>query len=147
ALAHFTGVGRRPGASARLAQYRAPGVERGRVDSVSGACMLIRRRVFDEIGLFDEGYWLYMEDLDLCYRAARAGGRGGCEPSVAVTHDKGATPGRHRHPKVNAPFHYGMSPFYRRHYSPVHTRAYNLAIYAGIGAKFTISAARSAFNR
>ena len=71
ALAHFTGVGRRRRAPAALAQYRAPHVERGPVDAVSGAFMLIRRRALDDVGLFDEGYWLYMEDLDLCYRFAR----------------------------------------------------------------------------
>ena len=35
--------------------------------------MLLRRRALDDVGVFDEGYWMYMEDLDLCYRFARAG--------------------------------------------------------------------------
>ena len=73
ALGHFTGIGRRPGAPARLAQYRAPAVESGPVDAVNGAFMLMRRSALEEVGLFDEGYWMYMEDLDLCYRF-RAGG-------------------------------------------------------------------------
>ncbi|HWQ23968.1 MAG TPA: glycosyltransferase family 2 protein, partial [Gaiellaceae bacterium] len=86
ALGHFLRVGRHSRAPARLAQYRAPDVERGPVDAVNGAFMLIRRRALDEVGLFDEGYWLYMEDLDLCYRFAQAGWVTWYEPDVAVVH-------------------------------------------------------------
>ena len=138
ALAHFTGVGRRRGAPQALAQYRAPDVARGRVDAVSGAFMLIRRSVLDAIGLFDEGYWMYMEDLDLCYRVAEAGWATWYEPSVTVTHVKGGASGRHRRLRVNRAFHYGMYRFYRRYYAPGRTRAVNLAVYAGIGVRFAL---------
>jgi GT2 family glycosyltransferase len=147
ALAHFTGAGRRAGAPGALAQYRAPGVVRGRVDAVSGAFMLMRRCALEEIGLFDEGYWMYMEDLDLCYRAARSGWMTWYEPSVAVTHVKRGTSGRYRKPRINRAFHYGMYRFYRRYYARSHAQAFNLAIYGGIGAKFIASATWSAFNR
>jgi N-acetylglucosaminyl-diphospho-decaprenol L-rhamnosyltransferase len=147
ALAHFTGVGRGPGAPAALAQYRAPHVERGRVDAVSGAFMLIRRRALDEVGLFDEGYWLYMEDLDLCYRFAQAGWVTWYEPSVAVTHVKAGTSGRNRTLRVNGAFHYGMYRFYRLHYASARSRLFNLAIYGGIAVKFAASATRSAVER
>jgi N-acetylglucosaminyl-diphospho-decaprenol L-rhamnosyltransferase len=147
ALAHFTGAGRRANAPAALAQYRAPGVERGPVDAVSGAFMLIRRRALDEVGPFDEGYWLYMEDLDLCYRFATAGWVVWYEPSIVVTHVKGGASGRDRTLRVNHAFHYGMYRFYRRHYAPSHSRLLNLAIYGAIAAKFAGSAVRSAFNR
>ncbi len=147
ALAHFTRVGRRDGASPALAQYRAPRVERGPVDAVSGAFMLIRRRALDRIGLFDEGYWMYMEDLDLCYRAAQAGWVTWYEPSVSATHVKGGASGRHRTFAVNRAFHYGMYRFYRSHYAPSHSRAANLPVYAAIGLKFGLSALRSAAAR
>jgi len=147
ALAHFTGVGRRPSAPAALTQYRAPHVERGPVDAVSGAFMLIRRRALDEVGLFDEGYWLYMEDLDLCYRFSTAGWVTWYEPSLAVTHVKGGASGRNRRLRANHAFHYGMYRFYRRHYAHSRSRALNLAVYSGIAAKLVVSATRSAFNR
>lgn len=43
------------------------------VDWVSGACMIIRRTVFDEIGMMDEGYFLYFEEIDFCRRAREKG--------------------------------------------------------------------------
>jgi GT2 family glycosyltransferase len=147
ALGHFTGVGRRDGAPAALAQYRAPAVERGPVDAVSGAFMLLRRRALDEVGLFDEGYWLYMEDLDLCYRLARASWVTWYEPSVEATHVKGGSSGRHRTFRVNRAFHAGMARFYRTHYAGERSRLLNAAVYAGIAAKFAASAGRSALER
>src|SRR5207248_5506928 len=82
ALGHFLRVGRSQRSPTALAAYRAPDVGEGPVDAVNGAFMLMRRAMLDAIGLFDEGYWMYMEDLDLCYRAAHAGLITWYEPSV-----------------------------------------------------------------
>jgi GT2 family glycosyltransferase len=147
ALAHFTGIGRRAWAPTAIAQYRAPEVERGPVDAVSGAFMLIRRRALEEVGPFDERYWLYMEDLDLCYRFAEAGWVTWYEPSVAVTHVKGGTSGPYRTLRVNHAFHSGMLRFYRDHYAASSGRLFNIMIYAGIAAKFAVSSVRSGLSR
>ncbi|MCG8372719.1 MAG: glycosyltransferase family 2 protein, partial [Balneolales bacterium] len=42
------------------------------VEWAKGAALLIRREVIDEIGLFDEDYWIYGEEMDLCYRIGQA---------------------------------------------------------------------------
>jgi hypothetical protein len=147
ALGHFLRIGRLASSPAALSHYRAPAVESGPVDAVNGAFMLIRRSALEEIGLFDEGYWMYMEDLDLCYRAARAGWTAWYEPAAVVTHVKGGTSGPNRTLRVNYAFHYGMARFYRKHYADSRARLFNLIIYGGIGAKFAGSAVRSSFNR
>ena len=147
ALGHFTGAGRRGGAPGSLAQYRAPEVEAGPVDAVNGAFMLIRRSALETVGLFDEGYWMYMEDLDLCYRFAEAGWTTWFEPAATVIHVKAGTSGVNRSLKLNHAFHYGMHRFYRSHYAAARHPLVNAAIYAGIWVKFGFSAVRSALAR
>ena len=53
---------------------------------LSGSCLLVRKSAFDAIGGFDEGYFMYFEDVDLGFRLGRAGYRNVYEPSAKVTH-------------------------------------------------------------
>jgi N-acetylglucosaminyl-diphospho-decaprenol L-rhamnosyltransferase len=147
ALGHFLGIGRRDWAPRAVRQYRATDVEAGPVDAVNGAFMLIRREALDQTGLFDEGYWMYMEDLDLCYRYAQAGWTTWYEPSVAVTHVKAGTSGPVRSPRLNYAFHYGMYRFYRKHYAPARSILLNALIYIGIVVKLFVSLATSPARR
>jgi N-acetylglucosaminyl-diphospho-decaprenol L-rhamnosyltransferase len=146
ALGHFTGVGRRLD-SGPLAAYRAPDVDRGPVDAINGAFMLIRRRALEEVGLFDERYWMYMEDLDLCYRFREAGWVTWFEPSVTVVHEKAGTSGADRSPRLNRAFHSGMLRFYRAHYAPERSALVNGTVYAGIAAKLAASTVLSGARR
>ncbi|MEM2944143.1 MAG: glycosyltransferase family 2 protein [Methanomassiliicoccales archaeon] len=57
------------------------------VDFVTGCAMLVKREVFDEVGLFDEEYEMYVEDLDLCLRAQRRGYELWYIPSAIVYHE------------------------------------------------------------
>ena len=146
ALAHFSGVGRKRESGA-LAAYRAPDVESGPVDAVNGAFMLTRRATLDEVGLFDEGFWMYMEDLDLCYRLDQAGWVTWYEPDVTVMHVKAGTSGKLRSFRLNRAFHYGMYRFYRKHYAADHNPLFNLVIYAGIVAKLTVTVIKTEVRR
>jgi N-acetylglucosaminyl-diphospho-decaprenol L-rhamnosyltransferase len=53
---------------------------------LSGSCMLVRRSAFDRVGGFDEGYFMYFEDVDLGFRLGRNGFRNVYEPAARVTH-------------------------------------------------------------
>ena len=65
------------------------------VDWVSGACFLARRQAFDELGGFDEAYFMYAEDIDLCWRAKQAGWKVNYVPGAVVTHLQGASTDLH----------------------------------------------------
>lgn len=66
------------------AQPRSP-------DWVSGACILARRTVLEELGGFDEGFFMYCEDIDLCRRIQDAGHDLRYEPAAVITHIGGAS--------------------------------------------------------
>ncbi len=147
ALAHFTGVGRDDGSSAALSQYRATHLgddEPGEVNAVNGAFMLVRAEAVREVGLLDEGYWLYMEDLDWCRRFWDAGWKVFYEPAGVALHVKGGSSGARRAPRQEIAFHRGMARFYRRFDAPEHNPLLNAAVYAGIGAKLATSLAITA---
>ncbi|MEX2106822.1 MAG: glycosyltransferase family 2 protein [Solirubrobacterales bacterium] len=147
ALAHFAGIGRSADAGGALSQYRATHLgadEPGEVDAVNGAFMLCRAEAIREVGLLDEGYWLYMEDLDWCHRFWDAGWKVFYEPAGVALHVKGGSSAARRAARQEIAFHRGMGRFYRRFDAPAHNPLVNAAVYAGIGAKLAASLAISA---
>lgn len=78
------------GPVSRLLKHRqvpmAIPAETTRVGWVAGASVLVRQSMLDEIGLFDETFFLYFEEVDLCLRAARAGYNTDYIPASKVTH-------------------------------------------------------------
>jgi len=72
------------------------GDENWGVDWVSGACFAIDRSAFEAVGGFDEGYFMFAEDLDLCYRLHQAGYGVGVVEAAVVTHVEGVS--RRRQP-------------------------------------------------
>lgn len=90
---------------------RVPG-SGGPVDWVSGACMLVRRAAFDAVGGFDEEYWMYWEDADLCRRLVDEGWKVHFEPTGVVHHATGASGTSAR--TIRA-FHESAAQFAARH--------------------------------
>jgi N-acetylglucosaminyl-diphospho-decaprenol L-rhamnosyltransferase len=86
------------------------------VDAVVGACMMLRAEVIAQIGLLDEQFFMYGEDLDWCLRAKQAGYRVVYYPAVVVQHVKRAASSRSQ--KARYEFQRAMWLFYRKHYRP-----------------------------
>jgi N-acetylglucosaminyl-diphospho-decaprenol L-rhamnosyltransferase len=150
ALAHFTGIGRTKDASGTLSQYRATHLgddEPGEVDAINGAFMLCRAEAVREVGLLDEGYWLYMEDLDWCHRFWDARWKVFYEPAGTALHVKGGSSSSRRAPRQEIAFHRGMARFYRRFDAPEHNPLVNVAVYAGIAVKLAVSLGITAIRR
>jgi GT2 family glycosyltransferase len=67
--------------------------ELGENSFVTFASVLLRAEMLERIGLLDEGYFMYFEDSDLCFRARAAGWRLAIAPDTAVLHKEGASNG------------------------------------------------------
>lgn len=117
------------------------------VDSVVGAFMLMRRTVVEKVGYFDEDFFLYGEDIDLCFRIKQAGFKVMYVPEVSVKHIKGVSSGikKHSQNRSNAhestrnlalnSFYSTMKLFYKKHYSKKYPLFLNWLVYLGIDAK------------
>ena len=77
-------------------RYRSPRAD-GSVDWVSGACFLVRRDVFEEVGGFDERYFMFAEDMALCWQIRAHGYRVGTTTDAEVTHIEGLSRQRVSH--------------------------------------------------
>jgi GT2 family glycosyltransferase len=97
-----------------------------RVDWVSGASLLVRAEVLDAVGLLDEGYFLYYEEVDLCLRAARAGWECHYEPASRVVHLVGRSTGVDPSRAVRRLPGYVLDSR-RRYFVKNHGRAYAIA--------------------
>ena len=87
------------------------------VDSVVGAFMCIRREALDQAGLFDERFFMYAEDIDLCYRIkVDHGWKVYYNPAVVVTHYK-AQSTRKRFARMTIEFYRAMWLFHKKHFA------------------------------
>ncbi len=113
--------------------YLDPEVET-EVDSVVGACMMVRTAVVREVGLLDEAFFMYGEDLDWAYRIKQYGWKIVYYPAVTVYHYKRAASSRRPIPSIRA-FYDAMRLFHRKHYAATTPALLNGLIELGITVK------------
>lgn len=102
----------------------------GRIDVVSGAFCLLRKEALDKIGLLDEDFFMYGEDIDLSYRLLKAGWENWYLP-YAIVHHKGKSTQKSDYRYVHI-FYQAMLIFFRKHYSHLsifYTLPVKMAIY------------------
>ncbi|CAA9587831.1 MAG: Glycosyl transferase, family 2 [uncultured Thermomicrobiales bacterium] len=95
------------------------------VDWLYGACLLIRREALAASGGFDEGFFMYSEELDLCARIRARGWRIGYDPGAVVVHHEGASSGQ-AVPRRQINFNTSKVRFYRRRYGALFGEALRL---------------------
>jgi N-acetylglucosaminyl-diphospho-decaprenol L-rhamnosyltransferase len=116
-LYHFSGLAKLFPNSPRFARYNmtfADPDEEIEVDSVVGAYMQVRREAIEAVGLLDEAFFMYGEDLDWAYRVKAAGWKVIYHPKVTVWHVKRAASRRSQ--KAQLEFYRAMLIFYRKHF-------------------------------
>jgi N-acetylglucosaminyl-diphospho-decaprenol L-rhamnosyltransferase len=119
ALYHFLFLDRLFPRSPRFARYNVTYLDQDKqaeVDSLVGAFMLLRREALDQAGLFDESFFMYGEDLDLCFRIRQHGWQIWYDPDVTVLHYKGAS-SKQNSSKANYEFYRAMLLFHRKHFA------------------------------
>jgi len=105
-----------------------------RCDWLSGGCVLIRRRVFETVGLFDSGFFLYFEEVDLCRRAAKHGFQSWYLPQAEILHHAGAATGLGRAgapPQMPAYWFASRQRYYWNHYGRILTYLADAGFVAG----------------
>jgi N-acetylglucosaminyl-diphospho-decaprenol L-rhamnosyltransferase len=100
------------------------------VDSVMGAFMLVRAEAIYQVGLLDESFFLYGEDLDWAYRIRKVGWKIYYNPQVTVLHIKAASTRHSRRARYE--FYRAMDIFYRKHYAATTPFWLHWLIIAGI---------------
>ncbi len=88
------------------------------VDHPLGATMMVRREVIEQVGLLDEGFWMYCEEIDWCWRMRKAGGRAYCVPAAQVVHHAGKSSGQ-VHVASFVALWRSRARLYARHHGPV----------------------------
>src|SRR5690606_24991669 len=116
------------------------------VDAVNGAFMLVRAAAVRDVGLLDESYFMYMEDLDWCWRFRARGWRIYYHPAATVVHLKGES-GKQKSTQMIRAFFDSMALFCRKHYrtTPLRRGAYP-AVLLGIRTWMAATLLRNALR-
>lgn len=122
-LTYFVGLEKLFGSSRLFGQYHQGYKSVGEihdVDCISGAFFLIRREVIDRVGLLDEKFFMYGEDIDWCYRIREAGWKIRFYPNVSILHKKHQSGLAHADDELRGQtrkhFYDAMKLFYNKHY-------------------------------
>lgn len=115
------------------------------VDSLVGAFMLMRGQTLEQVGLLDERFFMYGEDIDLCYRIKARGYKIYYNPAVTVLHYKGAA-SRQRSSASIVNFYQAMARFHTKHYQARTFFLVNWLIYFGIVTLGALALLRNALR-
>lgn len=102
------------------------------IDCLTGAFMFIRKIALDEVGFLDETFFMYGEDIDLCYRIKHGGWKIVYYGKSKITHLKGASSKKQKN-KLIYEFYRAMYIYYKKHNAKDSSFIVNFVVYLGIG--------------
>ncbi|MDW2876426.1 MULTISPECIES: glycosyltransferase family 2 protein [Bacillaceae] len=108
------------------------------IDCLVGAFMIVRREAIKEVGMLDEEYFMYGEDIDWCFRIKNAGWKITYNPEAEIIHYKGAS-SRKKPIKIVYEFHRAMYLFHKKNLSFNYSKLVNLIVVTGIAAKLGLA--------
>lgn len=135
--------------SPRFGRYQLTYVDENQVhevDSVVGAFMMIRLECLNVVGLLDETYFMYGEDIDYCYRAKEAGWKIFYVPTVTILHHKGESTRKNSYGMI-ALWYDSTWTLYRKRVAPRYPAAVNALVWAGLHTMRAVSLVTNAFRR
>jgi GT2 family glycosyltransferase len=103
------------------------------IDHPLGACMLVRRGAWEDVGPLDEGYFMYVEEVDWCRRARRRGWEIWHAPRATVRHRAGAATSQ-QPDAMFAQLWRSRLRYYQRYHGPAYNRAVHALVRLGIAA-------------
>jgi N-acetylglucosaminyl-diphospho-decaprenol L-rhamnosyltransferase len=110
--------------------------ERVETDWVSGASMIIRREVFEDIGLLDEGYYTYYDDIDFCFNAKRAGWPTWYVPESRVVHLIGKSTGVTNKPERLPPYLFeARRRYFLKNHNPLYAAVTDACLITGLALR------------
>jgi GT2 family glycosyltransferase len=150
AFFYFTGIARLFPKNPKIAGYLMTTADEDAttdVDSVSGACLMVRRDVVTAIRGFDPEYYLYGEDMDFCWRTKLAGWRVVYYPRATITHFGGQGGTGKKKLYATIEWHRAMWIFYRKHRAPAVSFPERALVYSGIAVKTALAVALNVVRR
>jgi GT2 family glycosyltransferase len=116
------------------------------VEVLAGAYMMLRRSVLDEVGLLDEDYFMYGEDIDLSYRILKGGYKNYYFPQTRIIHYKGESTKKGSLNYVYV-FYKAMQIFAKKHFSANNAKIFNVAVDAAIWFRAALAALTRLFGK
>ena len=110
--------------------YRAAD-EAHRVEAVSGSFLMIRRETMERVGLLDETFFMYGEDLDWCCRVLKDGWEIQYYPKARVKHYLGQSSRQNRRRTIRA-LHHAGAVYYKKHLAAENPKPVNWLVFGGL---------------
>ena len=116
------------------------------IDCLTGAFMFMRAEALNEVGFLDETFFMYGEDIDLCYRIKEGGWKIVYYGESKITHLKGASSKKQKF-KLIYEFYRAMYIYYKKHHADENSFIVNIAVYLGIALLCTLKLFLNLFKK